>query len=444
MTATRPARILFACPQTLFDVSNGASLLCYSMMQELARRGMEVASIGGGIFDNPSGIARIPNLAEQIAENKGKKLLVNKDFSAMGGGENPNIKPITHWFFTGFHSTSWNEITYDESNAFLNEYTQILRTFKPDLVIGYGCDPLCRSMWMEARLFKIPTVYVVVNGNHHHYRFPLHDLVITDSKATAELYKRTEGLTVTPVGIFINPDIVVAKNRNPQTVTFINPAFAKGVAIVARLILMANKERPDIPFMIVESRQKLADALRALRKPGGEIGSAFSNQTFRNIALQPATFNIAEIYAKSRVVLAPSVCFESWGRVATEATMNGIPVLGTRNGGIPEAIGAGGLMLDPPAEVGTVDESDKWLTLPSEETCRPWADALYALYDHSEAWAGKCREAAEANSLKASGDRLMAALAPLLARRAGDADFSRMGSIIYEGDPKDWESTASK
>ena len=85
MTATRPARILFACPQTLFDVSNGASLLCYSMMQELARRGMEVASIGGGIFDNPSGIARIPNLAEQIAENKGKKLLVNKDFSAMGG-----------------------------------------------------------------------------------------------------------------------------------------------------------------------------------------------------------------------------------------------------------------------------------------------------------------------------------------------------------------------
>ena len=72
MTSTRPARILFACPQTLFDVSNGASLLCYSMMQELARRGLQVASIGGGIFDNPSGVARIPNLAEQIAENKDK------------------------------------------------------------------------------------------------------------------------------------------------------------------------------------------------------------------------------------------------------------------------------------------------------------------------------------------------------------------------------------
>lgn len=96
MTSTRPARILFACPQTLFDVSNGASMQCYSMMQELARRGIQVASIGGGIFDNPSGVARIPNLAEQIAENEGKKLLVNKDYSA--GGEHP----ITHCFLQAF------------------------------------------------------------------------------------------------------------------------------------------------------------------------------------------------------------------------------------------------------------------------------------------------------------------------------------------------------
>lgn len=207
---------------------------------------------------------------------------------------------------------------------------------------------------------------------------------------------------------------------------------------------MANKERPDIPFMIVESRQKLADALKALRKLGGEIGSAFTNQTFHNIALHPATFNISEIYATTKVLLAPSLWYESWGRVATEATMNGIPVLGSRNGGIPEAIGPGGITLDTPEELGTIDESDKWLTLPSEASCRPWADALYDLYDHSEEWAGKCREAAEANSLKASGDRLMAALAPLLERRAGDADFSRMGSIIYEGDPKDWETAQSK
>ena len=234
MTA-RPSRILFACPQTVFDVSNGASMQVYSMLQEFSRRGIETASFCGGVFDDPAGAARIPNLAEQIKENQGKAVLINKDSSA--NSENP----ITHWFFTGFHSTVWNEMTHEEETNFLNKYTEVLRTFKPDLVIGYGCDALCRSMWMEARSFGIPTAYIICNGNHHHYRFPLHDIVLCDSKATAKLYKDEDGLTVHPFGNVINPDLVVAKQRNPQTVTFINPAFAKGVAVVARLILMANK-----------------------------------------------------------------------------------------------------------------------------------------------------------------------------------------------------------
>ena len=91
------------------------------------------------------------------------------------------------------------------------------------------------------------------------------------------------------------------------------------MAIVARLILMANKERPDISFMVVESRKKFADALRALKKPGGEVGSAFQNQTFKNIALRDATFNVSEIYATTKVLVAPSLWYESWGRVTTEA-----------------------------------------------------------------------------------------------------------------------------
>ena len=377
MTA-RPSRILFACPQTVFDVSNGASMQVYSMLQEFSRRGIEAASFCGGVFDDPAGAARIPNLAEQIKENQGKAVLINKDSSA--NSENP----ITHWFFTGFHSTVWNEMTHEEETNFLNKYTEVLRTFKPDLVIGYGCDALCRSMWMEARSFGIPTAYIICNGNHHHYRFPLHDIVLCDSKATAKLYKDEDGLTVHPFGNVINPELVVAKQRNPQTVTFINPAFAKGVAVVARLILMANKERPDISFMVVETRKKFADALRALKKPGSEVGSAFQNQTFKNIALRDATYNVSEIYATTKVLLAPSLCYESWGRVATEATMNGIPVLASKSGGLPEAVGTGGITLEKPASNQGPDEN--WLVLPSEEECRPWADALYDLYDHTEKW----------------------------------------------------------
>ena len=431
MATKRPYRILFACPQTVFDVSNGASMQIYSLLQEFSRRGIDTATFCGGVFDDPAGAARIPNLAEQIKQNEGKAVLINKDSSA-----NPE-NPITHWFFTGFHSTVWNEMTHEEETNFLNKYTEVLRTFKPDLVMGYGCDALCRSLWMEARTFGIPTVYHVFNGNHHHYRFPLHDMVLTDSEATAKIYKETEGLTIHPYGICINADLVTAKTRNPQTVTFINPAFAKGVAIVARLILMANKERPDISFMVVESRKKFADALRALKKPGSEVGSAFQNQTFKNIALRDATFNVSEIYATTKVLVAPSLWYESWGRVTTEATMNGIPVLASQSGGIPEAVGTGGITLLVPESNQGKDEN--WLVLPSEEECRPWADALYELYDNTEKWQEGCRKNAEQHSLKVTGDRILKLLQPLLRKKAGDNDFTRLGSVRYDGDPLDWE-----
>ena len=206
---------------------------------------------------------------------------------------------------------------------------------------------------------------------------------------------------------------------------------------------MANKERPDISFMVVETRKKFADALRALKKPGSEVGSAFQNQTFKNIALRDATYNVSEIYATTKVLLAPSLWYESWGRVATEATMNGIPVLASKSGGLPEAVGTGGITLEKPASNQGPDEN--WLVLPSEEECRPWADALYDLYDHTEKWTrggghSGCAKNAEKNSLKKTGDRLLKLLKPLLKKQAGDNDFTRLGSVRYDGDPLDWEN----
>lgn len=83
-------------------------------------------------------------------------------------------------------------------------------------------------MWLEARLFGIPTVDLISNGNHHHFCFSLHDVLVTDSRATAALYRESEGLDVRPCGIFIKP------------------SHAKSAAVVARLILMANNERHSL------------------------------------------------------------------------------------------------------------------------------------------------------------------------------------------------------
>jgi len=51
----------------------------------------------------------------------------------------------------------------------------------------------------------------------------------------------------------------------------------------------------------------------------------------------------------------PSVWEEAWGRVVTEAHLSGIPVIARGIGGLPEAVGPGGILVDPSAPM------DSWL-----------------------------------------------------------------------------------
>jgi glycosyltransferase involved in cell wall biosynthesis len=56
-------------------------------------------------------------------------------------------------------------------------------------------------------------------------------------------------------------------------------------------------------------------------------------------------------YATARLLLAPSLWEETWGRVVTEAHVNAIPVLASNRGGLPETTGPGGILLSPDAPI---------------------------------------------------------------------------------------------
>ena len=149
----------------------------------------------------------------------------------------------------------------------------------------------------------------------------------------------------------------------------------------------------------------------------------------------PARYDVKPIYARTAVLIAPSLGFESWGRVASEAIMNGIPVLSSDSGGLPEAVGTAGITLEAPSEC--LGKTEAMLTLPSEASCRPWANALYRLVDerNSSLWQKRCQETAAQNTMRRCAMRLLTVLEPLLQRKAGDADFTRWGSIRFPNDP---------
>lgn len=64
------------------------------------------------------------------------------------------------------------------------------------------------------------------------------------------------------------------------------------------------------------------------------------NVTFTN------TPEILDVYANTAVLLVPSVWQETFGRVVLEAMWNSIPVVASHRGGLPEACGGAGLLVE--------------------------------------------------------------------------------------------------
>jgi hypothetical protein len=61
----------------------------------------------------------------------------------------------------------------------------------------------------------------------------------------------------------ISLDRIVAADPEPKYVTFINPQPSKGMGVFARIAVVLNKRRPDIPLLLVEGRGTF-DALARL------------------------------------------------------------------------------------------------------------------------------------------------------------------------------------
>ena len=74
----------------------------------------------------------------------------------------------------------------------------------------------------------------------------------------------------------------------------------------------------------------------------GQYGDQLIDNTLPNLTYHAHTSQIRDIYARTRIVIMPSV-YESYGRVAVEAACAGIPVICNDTEGLTEALGELGL-----------------------------------------------------------------------------------------------------
>ena len=143
----------------------------------------------------------------------------------------------------------------------------------------------------------------------------------------------------------------------------------------------------------------------ALKNPALELGPHLLGQfpiapasDGRNITTMPFTPDPRDFYpavfARTKLLLMPSLWLESFGLVAAEAMLNGIPVLASNRGALPETIGSAGFLFDIPARY-TSETRD----VPKAEEIEPWVETIIRLWDDAayyEHWSRAARERAQA------------------------------------------------
>ncbi len=155
---------------------------------------------------------------------------------------------------------------------------------------------------------------------------------IANSRFTARTYRDRFGIRPDVIPPTIDPQ-AYATETSGDFVTFVNPYPEKGFDRAVEIAAAC----PEIPFLFIES-WNLDD--RNLARVHEAIAP------LKNVAFRRRTNDMKSVYARTRILLAPSKWEEAWGRVASEAHCSGIPVVGSSRGGLPEAIGPGGIVLD--------------------------------------------------------------------------------------------------
>ncbi|MFC6490471.1 glycosyltransferase [Nitratireductor sp. GCM10026969] len=229
----------------------------------------------------------------------------------------------------------------------------VARSVAPDVVVAQSGKVL-----RIARTFRdmgLPTVIYLHNVEFDDHGAPIEDfddaVFLANSQFTADRYEEAYGIRSTVLNPLFQPERYQVPTRR-ERVLFVNPHPLKGVD----LALALARACPDIPFDFVESWTLSEDQRSALLQ---------SMAGLDNITLHPRTDDMREHYGRARVVLVPSQWEETWGRIASEAHYSGIPVLATQIGGLGEAVGPGGILLPPQAELSE------------------WIAALRSLWDDS-------------------------------------------------------------
>lgn len=353
-------KIAFFSCNCLMDPASGAARSVRTILEMLAARGHEARAITGAMFDAPD-------------KDTESLMLAGLGFAPGAGGVSVLERDGVRHEAVSTGVLQVGKAKDAEFQHLAEAAMARLAAFAPDVVVSYGATKAEHIIRAQLSRRGVASVFYLANPSYKGVQpFADCDLVMTDSLATQAHYAEKLGLETVPIGKFIHP-IRRIEGETPRYVTFINPSFHKGVTLFYRIAEMMRHQVPDAVFQVVESRATLRQIEVQTRLPFGRLP---------NIRAIGAQADMARIYARTKVLLVPSLWHESGPRVGLEAMSLGIPVIGANHSGLRENIGAGGILLEVPEKMRAETR-----LIPPPRVALPWVAALEQLLTDPEAYA---------------------------------------------------------
>jgi glycosyltransferase involved in cell wall biosynthesis len=387
-------KIAFVSPHCVLDYASGAATATRDGLHVLSEQGFQCEAFCGTRFD-----ALQDGLIQDSLAQRGERYEIRK--AKIGPYEGRLLYttdgklPVT--LFENV-STSGGSMSAAQAQAFLTGCDIFLRRNRPDLVWTYGGDPVAVAVQRLAKRLKIPVLFTLYNFAYgDRTAFEAVDCVAVPCEFSRRYYLERLGLACQVLPVVVNWKAAQAPNRSPRFLTFINPQDIKGVYVFARIARELARRRPDIPLLVTQGRSR-PDALNApelglVPHLAGqfpiETGCGGRNIITMPFAPAPRTF-YPTVYSLTKLLLMPSLWYESFGLVAAQAMLNGIPVLASNRGALPETIGDAGFLFDVPARY-----TPETPEVPMAEEVEPWVETIIRLWDDAEYYEHWSRAASE-------------------------------------------------
>ena len=216
-----------------------------------------------------------------------------------------------------------------------NGYRTLMRWFAPDVVVASSIERVTwRRLRAQLRVDGIPSVLYLreqVAQGHLTISHAMPDLLLANSHSLAEQARRA-GLDCLMIPSVIETDATRTTSTR-QRVLLINPHPSYGGD---RLWGVAHA-RPDIAFAAQESSHLPSEARAEVLAQIAQLP---------NVELRARTSDLRSIYRDARILFVPHR-MDNRPRVVAEAQANGIPVVAAAYPGLVEAVGPGGVLVDP-------------------------------------------------------------------------------------------------